>query len=88
MADLDAALTEARAAAESLMVASCKITRATGQPVFDTATGTYSAPPATLVYRGPCKVQDSARSVVDADAGELPPALADHYLALKAQGLL
>ncbi|TNM46067.1 DUF58 domain-containing protein [Nocardioides albidus] len=26
--------------------------------------------------------------VVDADAGELPPALADHYLALKAQGLL
>ncbi|WP_408896652.1 DUF58 domain-containing protein [Nocardioides sp. R1-1] len=26
--------------------------------------------------------------VVDADAGDLPPALADHYLALKAQGLL
>ncbi|WGX98012.1 DUF58 domain-containing protein [Nocardioides sp. L-11A] len=26
--------------------------------------------------------------VVDADAGELPPALADHYLSLKAQGLL
>ncbi len=26
--------------------------------------------------------------VVDADAGELPPALADHYLSLKANGLL
>ena len=26
--------------------------------------------------------------VVDADAERLPPALADHYLALKANGLL
>jgi hypothetical protein len=26
--------------------------------------------------------------VVDAAAEQLPPALADHYLALKAQGLL
>jgi uncharacterized protein (DUF58 family) len=26
--------------------------------------------------------------VVDADAERLPPALADHYLALKAKGLL
>ena len=26
--------------------------------------------------------------VVDADAERLPPALADHYLALKARGLL
>jgi uncharacterized protein (DUF58 family) len=26
--------------------------------------------------------------VIDADAGQLPPALADHYLALKARGLL
>ncbi|MCR1786541.1 DUF58 domain-containing protein [Nocardioides carbamazepini] len=26
--------------------------------------------------------------VIDADAGQLPPALADHYLTLKAQGLL
>jgi len=26
--------------------------------------------------------------VVDADAERLPPALADHYLHLKAQGLL
>jgi uncharacterized protein (DUF58 family) len=26
--------------------------------------------------------------VVDADAGRLPPALADHYLMLKARGLL
>ncbi len=27
-------------------------------------------------------------AVIDADAGDLPPALADHYLALKARGLL
>jgi uncharacterized protein (DUF58 family) len=26
--------------------------------------------------------------VIDADADQLPPALADHYLALKARGLL
>ena len=30
----------------------------------------------------------SACDVVDADAERLPPALADHYLVLKAQGLL
>ncbi len=36
----------------------------------------------------PSCCRTSACDVVDADAERLPPALADHYLALKARGLL
>jgi uncharacterized protein (DUF58 family) len=58
----------------------------------DTLDEVYDAAAAEAVLRGRRRTGDLLRAlgvdVVDADAERLPPALADHYLALKARGLL
>ncbi len=52
----------------------------------------YDAAAAEQVLRRRARTADLLRKlgvdIVDADAERLPPALADHYLHLKAQGLL
>ena len=52
----------------------------------------YDAAAAEQVLRGRRRTGDLLRAlgvdIVDADAERLPPALADHYLMLKARGLL
>lgn len=52
-------LTAGRAAAEALMVDACTITRSGGAPVFNPATGAYTAPADVEVYDGKCRVQVS-----------------------------
>ncbi|MDP3893796.1 DUF58 domain-containing protein, partial [Nocardioides sp.] len=58
----------------------------------DTIEGVYDAAAAEQVLARRAHTADLLRAlgveVVDADAEHLPPALADHYLTLKAQGLL
>lgn len=58
----------------------------------DTADATYDAAAAESELARRAHTADVLRrlgvDVVDADAESLPPALADHYLSLKAQGLL
>lgn len=68
------------------MTATCTITRAAGQQVFNTATGTYTAPPPALIYRGPCKVQDTARTVAEVKAGELQAGVLQVSLHLPVDG--
>ncbi len=52
----------------------------------------YDAAAAEQVLRGRRRTGDLLRAlgvdIVDTDAERLPPALADHYLMLKARGLL
>ena len=67
------ALVEQRTFAESLMVATCLITKdGVGEPVFNETTGQYTYPARVTVYEGPCRLQ--VKSVIagstDADSGE------------------
>lgn len=79
-------LATARAAAESLMTSTCTISRPGGASRWDEATGTYTNPPAVVVYRGRCKVQDSGRAAADADAGEQQATVTDQELHLPVMG--
>src|SRR5690349_16519992 len=56
--DVAAALVELRAAAESLMVDSCTVSRpSTDPPVFNDETGLYEPATSEQVYAGACQVQ-------------------------------
>lgn len=73
----------ARSAAEAEMRSTCTIRRPVAGPrVLDKATGTYTVPEPPVVYTGRCKVQDSARSPSDAQAGELRTVVTDLELHL------
>ncbi|HET6916595.1 MAG TPA: DUF6093 family protein [Acidimicrobiales bacterium] len=51
-------LSQGRAAAEALMTDTCQITKpGTGDPVYDSATGTYAPPAPVEVYNGKCKLK-------------------------------
>ena len=55
---LAATLPELRAHAESMMVDTCTITRAsTGAPVVDNNSGTVTPAAPATIYAGPCRVQ-------------------------------
>jgi hypothetical protein len=59
-----------RAAAESLMVDACTITRpGAGDPVFDPSTGGYTNPEPVTVHAGPCRVQVNAPDSTSEDFG-------------------
>lgn len=60
----------ARAAAESLMLATCTVTRTVDEPTWDEESGTYTPAEPLVIYRGRCKVQDNTRSVSEVLAGE------------------
>lgn len=67
-ADVTAALPDLRAAAESLMVDTCIITRdGEGEPVFNSETGQYERPGRTTVYEGKCRLQDNRVQVGSPD---------------------
>lgn len=77
----------ARAFAEADMKSTCTITRAgDGEPVFDDASGIYTDPPRVPVYTGRCKVRDTARSVADAEAGDVQAGVVDRALHLPIEG--
>lgn len=61
-----------RAAAEALMVDTCRITRdGQGEPTWDPETGTYTPPARTVVYEGRCRVRATDSTVIgDVEAGE------------------
>ena len=59
-----------RAAAESLMLDTCTITRRGGERTWDEESGTYTDAEPTTVYEGRCKVQTRNVSVSEVDAGE------------------
>ena len=61
------ALGRGRAAAESLMLDECAVTRP-GEPVTDPDTGEVTTP-SVLVYAGRCKVQSKDSSVSSPEAG-------------------
>lgn len=69
-----ATIAEGRAEIESLMLATCRITKpGTGTPTFDEATGQYTDPPRVPVYEGKCRIQvkaDINSNVVETTAGE------------------
>lgn len=67
---LDSVLAAGRAAAISLMVDACEITRAGGPPVWDETLGDYTHPTPVLVWSGPCRVQTRQLMVGEADVGE------------------
>ena len=59
-----------RVAAEKLMLDKCKITRASGDPVFNPVTGQYESGGA-VVYAGKCKVQSSGTQPSNPEAGQV-----------------
>lgn len=61
------ALERGRARAESLMLDTCRITRASGEEVTDPTTGEVTFPGAT-VYEGRCKVQTAQVQEATPDA--------------------
>ena len=85
---MPAGLAILRGLAEQEMRSACTITRpGTGGPrVWDEVTGTYTDPEPDIVYIGRCKVQDTARGVADAEAGEVDAGIADMALHLPIEG--
>jgi hypothetical protein len=75
--EIAGALPFLRESAESMMVDACTITRVSGAPVFDSATGTYTDPAPTTVYTGECRVRTRGKFLRDktVQAGE-----ADTYI--------
>lgn len=71
--DIMRVLPELRAAAESLMLDTCTITRAgTGTGPWNDETGQYDPPARITVYTGKCKIQDKSiiAGSTSSDAGE------------------
>jgi hypothetical protein len=74
-------LRRGRAAAERLMVDTCKVTRVTGEPgLIDPETGLREPPPTVTVYEGKCKVQTYEPNESRPEAGE-------HLWTLQRYGL-
>jgi hypothetical protein len=62
-----------RAAAETLMVDTCTITRAgSGDPVYNEADDTYTYPTASTSYTGKCRVRPAGTQDVDHVVGADP----------------
>ena len=62
-----------RRQAESMMVDTCTITRASGPPTFDAVTGVYTDPTPTTVYTGKCRVRTRSLGFLrnrEVEAGE------------------
>lgn len=70
--DVASVLPEMQAHAESLMTSTCEISRLDSSPVFDPETGLESPGPPSIIYAGPCRVQDTASTPVEADAAGSP----------------
>jgi hypothetical protein len=71
---ITAALPELRAHAESLMVDTCTVTRASsGAPVVDNNNGTVTPAAPRTIYSGPCRVQvpDAAEKIEEAGGDAL-----------------
>jgi hypothetical protein len=49
-------LEQLRADEADLLPDTCTVTRASGEPVFDANTGTYTAPDPTTIYTGACRI--------------------------------
>lgn len=86
--EVDWALPSLRAEAESLMVDTCRITRAgSGDPVFDPETGQYTPPARVTVYEGKCRLQ--VQSVIAGSsktgAGERATVVQDAELQLPVE---
>lgn len=73
-------LTAARAAAESLMLDTCTITRGAGEPVWNDETGTYTTPAGETLYQGPCKVQTYQAFESTPEAGEQRLTIQRYYV--------
>lgn len=63
----ESVIRQGRAFTESLMSSTCVITRASGVPVLNEATGDYETPRVT-VYEGPCKLKFVSGVVAEVDA--------------------
>jgi hypothetical protein len=76
-----------RRAADGLMTDTCTITRGNPNPgPFDTVTGTYSTPAATVIYTGKCRARGSARFDKVVDAGGQPITLYRFTVSLPVDG--
>lgn len=67
----ESAVLAGRAAAESGMVDTCRITRpGTGDPVRDPDTGELVPPPTVVVYEGKCRIKTEVAAVEQFQSGE------------------
>lgn len=74
-----------RAAAEALMVDTCRIT-GPGEPVWDDANGVYTDGTPTTIYEGKCRLRKPAAAPQSADAGEAAWAVDQYVLSLPVVG--
>lgn len=51
------------------MVDTCTIVRPSGEPSWDPTTGTYTDPPTTVMYAGPCRVKPVSRDRGNTEQG-------------------
>jgi hypothetical protein len=80
---IDHILTEGRAARLTLMRDTVRITRPSGPPVFDAATGTYTpVGPSTVVYEGAADVKPRPISATDVQVGQRESVTTDYDVAL------
>lgn len=82
---IDNVLSAGRGAAESLMLDTCRITRSSGEPVWDEGTGTYTPAAASLLYEGRCKVQTYQAFESTPEAGERRITIQRYYLHVPVQ---
>jgi len=84
--DLAAALPGLRAQAESMMVDTCTVTAAAGDPVWDDGAGAYTPGAPTVLYSGKCRVRQPNTGDSKADAGEVSFSVSDRIVSLPLSG--
>lgn len=83
--DIEAALPELRAQAESMMHDACVITGPGGSPTWNDTTGEYDIPDGASVYAGKCRLRMPGR-VTRVDAGAASFAVDEGTLSLPVDG--
>lgn len=80
---VEEALRRGRKRREELMRSTCRILRPAGEPVFDPATGAYTAPAETVIYEGICQLKPTfSPAEQEGSSGDRAVALNSYDLVL------